>query len=321
MNSFLDLNMEFLRMIEDFRTPFLNTLMSAVTKMGEETFCLIIGLLIFWCISKKVGYLILLVNFSGIALNQILKLAFHIPRPWILDPNLSIVESAKEAATGYSFPSGHSQFAVGMYGSIAASLSAGNIIHRTAKCVCIAMAVLVCISRLYLGVHTPFDVIVSVILATAFVIIFSHFLNKKSYSSHSILIFCGIMVLLTLANLIYAISMLGSGLYDLEGNLKNAATFLGASLAIPLSFAIEQKYIKFDPSAKWWLQIIKAIVGLSIVMISKKLLGVICTFLFPFSPALASGTKYFLLVFVALAVCPAIFVVLEKVFKLKKGKI
>ena len=146
--------MAFLRFLEGIRTPIGNVFFSTVTHLGEETIFILVGLLFFWCISKKQGYFILSVGFLGTVMNQFLKLVFRIPRPWVRDPEFTIVESARAEATGYSFPSGHTQSSVGVFGSIARIT--GNKVLRI---LCIAACVLVPLSRLYLGVHTPADVI------------------------------------------------------------------------------------------------------------------------------------------------------------------
>ena len=78
--------------------PVLNELMLAVTTLGEETAFLVIGLIIFWCVDKRKGYYVMAVGFAGTMLNQIMKLSFRIPRPWVLDPQFSILEQAREAA-------------------------------------------------------------------------------------------------------------------------------------------------------------------------------------------------------------------------------
>ena len=106
--------MGFLRMLESIRTPFLDSFFSIVTHLGEETFFIVIGLVFFWCINKKDGYYLLSVGFIGTILNQFLKMLFRIPRPWVQDKNFTIVESARAEATGYSFPSGHTQSAIGV---------------------------------------------------------------------------------------------------------------------------------------------------------------------------------------------------------------
>ena len=111
--------MAFLKLLESIRTPFLDTFFSLITLFGEETLFILVGLLFFWCIDKKEGFFLLCVGLMGTVINQALKLFFRIPRPWVRDPSFTIVESAREAATGYSFPSGHTQTSVGVYGGIA----------------------------------------------------------------------------------------------------------------------------------------------------------------------------------------------------------
>ena len=113
--------MDFLRMLEGIRTPVLDGFMSVVTYLGSEILFMALAVLVFWCVSKKQGYYLFTVGLAGVVINQFLKLWFRIPRPWVLDPNFSIVESARAEATGYSFPSGHTQNIVGTLGVIAVS--------------------------------------------------------------------------------------------------------------------------------------------------------------------------------------------------------
>ena len=96
--------MQLLYALESIRTPVWNALMSAVTHLGEETVFMAAALFVFWCVGKRQGYYLLAVGFAGTVLNQFLKLLFRIPRPWVLDENFTIVESARAQATGYSFP-------------------------------------------------------------------------------------------------------------------------------------------------------------------------------------------------------------------------
>ena len=142
--------MGFLYFLEGIRFPLLDKIMLAVTTMGEETAFLVAAMIVFWCVDKRKGYYVMAVGFIGTMLNQFLKLVCQVPRPWVLDPEFTIVEQAREAATGYSFPSGHSQNAVGTFGALAC-ISRNKLLKR----VFIAVAVLVPFSRMYLGVHTP----------------------------------------------------------------------------------------------------------------------------------------------------------------------
>ena len=110
--------MDFLYLLEKIRMPGLNELMLAVTELGGELPFLVIALIVFWCVDKRRGYYVLSVGFLGTLTNQFMKLWFRIPRPWVLDPEFTILEQAREAATGYSFPSGHTQNAVGTFGAL-----------------------------------------------------------------------------------------------------------------------------------------------------------------------------------------------------------
>ena len=150
--------MNFLRFLEGIRNPVFDFLLSLITHLGEETIFMAVAIAMFWCFSKKDGYYLLSVGFVGTVMNQFLKLIFRIPRPWVLDPDFSIVESARAEATGYSFPSGHTQSSVGTFGGLA-------YIFKNKKAVwipCLVACVLVPFSRMYLGVHTPKDVLISV---------------------------------------------------------------------------------------------------------------------------------------------------------------
>ena len=158
--------MQLLYALQEIRTPALDAVMQLITRLGEETVFMVAAIVVFWCVSKKGGYYLLSVGFIGTVANQWLKIAFRIPRPWVLDPNFEIVESAREAATGYSFPSGHTQSAVGTFGGIARMTKT-----KWLRWVCIALALLVSFSRMYLGVHTPLDVGVSLVVATVLVLV------------------------------------------------------------------------------------------------------------------------------------------------------
>ena len=148
--------MELLYALESIRTPFLDKLMALVTNLGGETVFIAAAIIVFWCISKKCGYYMMTVGFAGTIINQFLKLWFRIPRPWVKDPNFSIVESARAEATGYSFPSGHTQNAFATLGAPARYTK-----NTVLRIVLILLIVLTAFSRMYLGVHTPLDVGVS----------------------------------------------------------------------------------------------------------------------------------------------------------------
>ena len=152
--------MDFLRWLESIRIPGLNEFMLAVTYLGDEIAFLVVALILFWCVDKRRGYYVLAVGFLGTITSQFMKIWCRVPRPWYQDENFTILEQAREGASGYSFPSGHTQSALGVFGSIARVQR--QVWLRSA---CIIACILVPISRMYLGVHTPADVGVSILVA------------------------------------------------------------------------------------------------------------------------------------------------------------
>ena len=87
--------MEVLYFLESIRTPVVTEFMSAATYLGSQFLFLGLAIVIFWCIGKRQAYFLFVVCLAGTIVSQWLKLIFCIPRPWILDPNFSIVESAR----------------------------------------------------------------------------------------------------------------------------------------------------------------------------------------------------------------------------------
>ena len=138
-----------------------------------STIAVFILFLVYWCMDRKTGRFGLLCFSFGQFMNQTCKAIFCIPRPWIRNEAIHPSEHAIESASGYSFPSGHSQTAMSSYGALIVSGKYGKVI-RVILMVCI---LLVGLSRNYLGVHTPQDVLAGFgmgVLSIVAVIYMSH---------------------------------------------------------------------------------------------------------------------------------------------------
>lgn len=284
--------MEFLYLLEKCRLPVLNELMLLITLLGEETAFLVIALVVFWCVDKKKGYYLMAVGFAGTMINQFLKLLFRIPRPWILDPDFTILEQAREAAAGYSFPSGHTQMAVGTFGSLAATAK-----NRKVSVICIALAVMVAFSRMYVGVHTPADVLTSVVIALILILILRPMAGKWELKEMK----TAIAAMLVLAvGLLLFVEFYPFGEVDdhnLQSGQKNAYTMLGCLVGVAAVYLAERKYVNFETKAVWWAQLLKIILGLGLVLLVKEGLKSPLEAVLPVYPARA--VRYFLVVLAA----------------------
>mgnify|MGYP002508137912 CR=1 FL=1 len=296
--------MEVLRFLEGIRNPFLDGFFSFVTHFGEETIFIVLGLLFFWCINKKEGYYLLSIGFIGTVLNQFLKLFFRIPRPWVKDESFTIVESARAEATGYSFPSGHTQSSVGVFGAIARWEK-----NKVLKTLCILLCVLVPISRLYLGVHTPLDVGVSVGIALALIFGFYPIIKKGFENDKTMRIVLLIMTVLSAGLLLFVLAYKFPEDVDannLASEIKNAYKMLGCTLGIYIGFEVDRKYINFKTEATFWAQVIKYALGLLILLGIKEGMRAPLNLIFGGS-FIADGIRYFLIVIFAAIVWPLTF--------------
>ncbi len=285
--------MSFLYFLESLRNPVCDFLFSVITLLGEETVFMAVGMIVFWCVDKYQGYYLLTTGFLGTVINQFLKMLCRVPRPWIKDPSFTIVESAREAATGYSFPSGHTQTSVGLFGGLA-RYNKNNILRICALCVC----VLVPLSRMYLGVHTPLDVGVSSLMALVLIFGAYPLFKKAENSPLTMYIILGGMTLISVAYLLFAVLFpfpADTDAHNLLSAQKNAYTLLGCILGLLLAYTVDIKYTKFPTKAVWWAQLIKIIVGIGLVLLVKEVLRSPLDALFG-GHLVARAVRYFLMV-------------------------
>ena len=292
----------------------LDFIFSFVTLFGEETVFMAIGMIVFWCVNKQKGYYLLSVGFVGTVINQFLKITFRIPRPWVKDPNFTIVESAREAASGYSFPSGHTQTSVGLFGGLALKFK-----NRAIRIASIVLCVLVPLSRMYLGVHTPADVGVSIVIALILIFVLSPIFEKAEKSPR---VMYALLFSLTGVMLAYLCFMSFcqfpeevfhvDNVHNYTSAVKNAYTLTGCMIGFLVVYTVDLKWLKFDTKAVWWVQIIKIVGGLALVLAVKELMRAPLEAFLP-ANTWARMLRYFLMVIMAGAIWPITFKYFAKI--------
>lgn len=259
--------MEFLKFLATLRTPLLDKFFLLITELGGEMVFIAVAVIIFWCFSKKDGYLILSVGFLGTVVNQFLKITFGIYRPWVIDPGFKAVPEAIPDASGFSFPSGHTQNSVGTFGTIACVFK-----NSWVKAVCLVLCLIVPFSRMYLGVHTPLDVFFSFFFAILVILITKPLLYKAYESKIGMYIFLGVMAIIAVLFVVYVDAIFDPStlredqMHNYISALKNSYMILGALVGVLIAFPVEKHIVKFNEGGKWYTQIFKVAVGLTLVL-------------------------------------------------------
>lgn len=295
--------MQVLYALESIRTPWLDAVMAAITHLGEETVFMVAALLVFWCVSKRHGYYLLAVGFAGTVLNQFLKLLFRIPRPWVLDSQFTIVESARAEATGYSFPSGHTQNAVGTFGGMALFTR-----RRWVRIAAIAAAVLVPLSRMYLGVHTPLDVGVAAISAVVLVLVLYPVMERSDSQPRVMAAVIAGMLVLSAGYLLFVLLYHFPADVDADNlahGVENAWKLMGATTGLLAAWWLDVTFIRFDTRAPWYVQIIKLAAGLALLVAIKA--GLKAPLAALLGPGVGGAVRYAVMVLFAGAVWPMTF--------------
>ena len=293
----LQANIEILKAIAKLRNGFLDALMLFLTEFGTELVVIAVVCTLYWCANKKLAYRIGMIFFASGILVQGLKVGFHIERPWVLDPTFEPVAAATPDATGYSFPSGHTQGASALYGTL---FTAWN--KRWFKVLCAAMIVTVAFTRLYLGVHTPLDVVVSACVTLTCVFIFGKVVDALERGNSRDFMLCVILSALALGLCVFSFTMSATGVVA-EEHINDCFKSGGAGLAFALGWYLERRYLNFDVRTdKLWKQIVKMVVGVGITLALKSGVKLIAP-----DNLIVDFLRYFLTVFWVMYVFPMLF--------------
>lgn len=286
--------MNFLLLLQDIRNPVLDFLLMGITFLGSETIVISLICILYWCIDKRLAYQMGLVFFVSGMIVQTMKVIFRVDRPWIKNP--SIIPAKSAGATGYSFPSGHSQSGTALFGTLALYFK-----KKSFKILCVLIILLIAFSRMYLGVHTPLDVSVG-ILVTALTLfltnkVFGRFYNTRKYDIY----IAGAILLVSCGVIAIALALLSNGYIEKE-YADDCCKAAGAGIGLAIAFYAERKYINFETKTKeFWLQPLKFSFGMAGILIIKEGLKLIIG-----TSITANIIRYALIVLFGLALYPLI---------------
>lgn len=306
--------MDFLYLLENLRNPILDKIMLTITAFGEEIIFMAVAVILLWCVDKFEGYYMLTVGFIGTGINQLLKVIFRVPRPWVKNPDFKPVGGAVKEATGYSFPSGHTQSAVGTFGSLA-RWNANKILR-----ICfIILPLLIAFSRMYLGVHTPADVLTSLAIASLLVLCLYPLFKKFKQNPNLMFILLAVLSVLSVLQVLFMeLFPFPSNETEILSGVKNSYKMAGAIIGLDVVYFFDLNFIKFKTDAVWWAQIIKVVLGLALVLVIKEVsYAVFSLFLGEY---LYRAAAYFLMVIFAGTLWPLTFPLFSKLGKKRTAK-
>ncbi|MBR4343558.1 MAG: phosphatase PAP2 family protein [Lachnospiraceae bacterium] len=255
--------------LQDFRNgvgSFLADFLSKMTFFGELNTIIIIMAIVYWAVSKEYGTFFLM-GWSGNRLvNGFLKVTFCAYRPWIRDPRIIPYGNSMTTATGYSFPSGHTMNAATVYGG--SSLQKG--LPKFLRIVLGILVAFIAFSRIYLGVHTPQDILVGAGAGILVMFLTMRLMKWLKEHTEKTWIIIGIGTLLAILVALYAGLKSYPVDYDADGNIlvegkkmmNDTFKGVGYCIAFLIGWGLEQRFVKFSTDISVLQRIIRIVIGL-----------------------------------------------------------
>ena len=242
--------LHFLKWLEGIRTGFLTALLEGITILGEETLVILLVVAFWFAVDSKLARKVFFVTICSTGLNGIVKNIAKVPRPF----DKGITPVRQETATGYSFPSGHTQNFT-TYSTLFA-------IQYKKKWLTILAAVLiplVAFSRLYLGVHYPSDVVVGVAFGVGMAFLGNYLFNRIEDERKLYLAVLAIFV----PFIIY---------FFIVANERFADFFkvFGMMGGLTLIAFLQKDGDGIDYSVVWWKKLLRIVIGVAIAFALKE---------------------------------------------------
>ena len=263
------MDIDILLFLQEFREgagSFLSDFLSKMTFLGELNTVLVIMAVVYWSVSKEFGRY-LLMGWSGNRLvNGVLKVTACAYRPWIRDARIIPYGNSMTTATGYSFPSGHTMNAATVYGGVtvrkdmpaALRIILGLVVAFTA------------FSRIYLGVHTPQDILVGAAAGLLVMWLIAKMMKWIEANPQKDWLVLVVGLGLTAAVALYAGLKPYPEDFDVNGNLlvdgakmaNDTFKSVGWCSAFLIGWFLEKRFVRFSTDVPLIKRITRTVIGL-----------------------------------------------------------
>ena len=253
------LGLEFLKQLQAIRTRAGEDFFFGVTLGGEGFWLLAVLGILFWVFGARMAYRAGFALAVGDLLSGVIKSVVCLPRPWERDLAIVPMADAKWGAWGYSFPSGHVANTVLLWGGVAAAVRKG-----WAWIPVVIWIGLVAFSRMYLGVHTPVDVMGSLVLAVPLVWGMGQLYDWTERNlSRAWRVLAGVLLVAVATWLFVSFKPMPEGTE--AGFAKDAFRAVAALTGFFWAWFVERKWIRFDPARLGGYGMVAVVVGLLVL--------------------------------------------------------
>lgn len=234
----------FYHAIQSIHNPIIDHFFILISFLGSEPSYILLLTLIFWNVDKRFGFRLTVLFLFSMGLNGFIKDAFHHPRP-IGQPGIRSLYLS--SATGYSFPSGHSQGAATFYPYTWRRWP--GLVWKTAG---LFMILFIGFSRLYLGVHWPGDVIGGYLIGYTIVWGFQS-LDERLFKipfSLSFKLFLAVFLPLIFLFIYHS---------------KEGWQMVGFTIGFTFGYFLEDRFLDYRERTPLWTSLLKTLLGLSVL--------------------------------------------------------
>jgi membrane-associated phospholipid phosphatase len=241
--------------------------------LGTEDFFMVVLPVLYWCVDSNLGIRVAVILMLSGSFNDVFKMALHGPRPYWYSTKVY----ALATETSFGAPSGNAQNAAAVWGILAAGLR-----KWWAWLVAILLILLIGLSRLYLGVHFPHDVLFGLLIGGLLLWLVLRFWDpvvawakKKNLSQQIITAFLASLALFLLPLIPFVWlkvihwqppqewAAYATQAISLEGASTSAGTFFG--LMAGLAWLVHKG--GFRIKGLWWQLILRYLLGVAGVLI------------------------------------------------------
>ncbi len=262
------MDIEILLMLQNFREAYGYIFTPLMEMMSNIDVFILLPLAVYWCINKRGGLIMMLSLYLSNFAGYVLKQMFFVARPFARDTRIIPLHQP----SSYSFPSGHTMIAASACGGLAVFAR-----KQWLSCLCAVVVILAAISRMYLGVHTPQDVIAGAVIALLCVWAVAAVIDREKFMIAVIVAVCA-------AGLAYLClkSYPEDGL-TFAKRAKWAFFYGGSMIGLAIGHYVERRYINFHETGLTLKGIVLGLIGmLTYYIIEYVYIGDISAVLAPF---------------------------------------